>query len=972
MDFSNVTRYAVSSISTASEVSHTHTTLSLSLLSGGATESFFPTPIAASQGLAEVEPFTDLQVDVFECDGHARIRINSASGVRWEPDGIIDEGYRCESGSAASAVQVEVEVTEDPFAVTVFRVNPPAGVAGVSCTPTDVGAEFPGINNDWCTDNCFDGAGVLSAACDPAQGVQLCVCAGGSPTRTAIFDSTGHPLFFSDRYIEWGSASAASSSQYGLGERNSPLVLEKAEEGKAYTLFATENQFVPDWPLYSAHPFMLSSEGDASPDFNGLFALTSNAADIVLYPESYQLRLTGGMVDLFVFAGPGPEQVVQQFHTVVGAPFFPPLWSLGFHQCRYGFEDVGEVNFVLDQFESEAIPVDVIWVDIDYMNGFRDFTFDESTFSQTEMLQLSERVRAAEQRLVYILDPIIKIDEDYDTYTSGVEDNVFIRDYTGEDLQRVKSWPIVSVLPDFTHPNSTAWWTREVQKFFDMSPFDGLWLDMNEVTSFCDGRCVLDIDVENALYEQGTLYECTCSEFLYESSLRDDPPYQPAKGQRQCRASNDREDVAGLDCGTISMESRYYGQNGYGEEDLEYNMHNLYGMQQTAATVEAVRQVISPEDHLRPFVLTRAAFPGSGRLAAKWLGDNKSEWQDLRESVQGVLGFNMYGMPHVGADVCGFGGDSTPELCVRWTQFAAVAYPFFRNHNGLGYASQEPYVWGEPFTSHLREAIQLRYWLMPYLYGLFYRVHTEGGAIVKPLFFAAPNDPYALSTEEQVLLGDALLVTPVLYKDAETVRGYFPNVADWYNLADGSLQLSKSASRTTGDERFVNLNAPLDVIPIHVRSGKVVPLYLANDAVKTTEDLQAFGEYELVVALDSSVPTDAVMAAGDLYADDGVTELEFSEGGALTSFSVVKNTSAGDFTLSSTTVSVGGHASASLDKSNSITSIRIMGACSPSGVAVNDVSIPSSQISVNSETGQVTVEVSVVSTSAFVLKYACQ
>ncbi len=805
---------------------------------------------------------------------------------------------------------VEVDITPDPFAITVFRVD--------TATPT--------------------------------------------ATRTPIFNSTAHPLYFADRYIEWGSSTAASSRQYGLGERNAPLVLEKTDVGKPYALFATENPFDKDKPLYSAQPFMLSSEGDGSSAFNGLFVLTSNAADVVLYPESYELRLTGGIIDLFVFPGSGPEQVVQQFHAVVGTPLFPPLWSLGYHQCRYGFKNVAEVNYVLDQFDSEAFPVDVIWVDIDHMDGFRDFTFDNATFPQAEMLKLSERVREENQRLIYILDPIIKIDDNYDTYTSGVQDQIFLRDITGENLQRVKSWPIVSVLPDFTHPNSQSWWTRQVQQFYEMSPFDGLWLDMNEVTSFCDGRCVLDVAVEDALYEQGILFTCDCSEFLYEASTRDDPPYQPAKGQRQCRA--DRADVQGLDCGTISMEARYYGQEGYGPEDVEYNIHNLYAMQQTKATVEAVRQVIAPTARLRPFVLTRSGFPGSGRMALKWLGDNKSSFKDLRESVQGVLGFNMYGMPLVGADVCGFTGDTTPELCVRWTQFAAIAYPFFRNHNGIGWASQEPYVWGEPYTSYLREAIYLRYWLMPYLYSLFYRVHTNGGTVVKPLFFVAPNDMNALSTEEQVLLGDALLVTPVLYEGNETVRGYFPGIADWYNLVDGSLQ-----SYMPGDGRFVNLDAPIDVIPLHVRSGSVLPLYRANNTVRTTEDLQAFGEYELVVALDLSAPTGTVMAVGELYADDGVTELDFSSG-TLTSFSVVKNTDKGDFTLVSSSVTVGGRSSSLRNEANLITSIRIMGASAPpSMVTLNGESIPLTAISMDSTTGQVTIELSVLSSSSLNLRY---
>uniref|UniRef100_A0A673MD89 Glucosidase, alpha n=1 Tax=Sinocyclocheilus rhinocerous TaxID=307959 RepID=A0A673MD89_9TELE len=129
-------------------------------------------------------------------------------------------------------------------------------------------------------------------------------------------------------------------------------------------------------------------------------------------------------------------------------------------------------------------------------------------------------------------------------------------------------------------------------------------------------------------------------------------------------------------------------------------------------------------------------------------------------SVPGVLLFGLYGVPLVGADVCGFGGDTSEELCVRWTQLGAF-YPFMRNHNDRP-NPQEPYVFSQQAQGAMRTAITLRYSLLPFLYTLFHHAHTSGSTVARPLFLEFPTDPNCQSIDRQLLWGSSLLISLVL------------------------------------------------------------------------------------------------------------------------------------------------------------------------------------------------------------------
>lgn len=660
------------------------------------------------------------------------------------------------------------------------------------------------------------------------------------PGPDPVIWESGH-LYFADQYVQWGTAlpAPASSNIYGLGERVGSLLYAR-EEAQTYSFLASDQLTPPKLPLYGSHPYYLDVRPRPSPSSNsswnsashGVFLLNSNPMDVVLASDSLTYKSTGGILDLFFFAGPTPSEVTRQYQAVIGRPHLPPLWALGYHQCRWGYDNWTSIAKVADMFEAHALPLDVLWSDIDYMDKWKMFTFDPEHFAAADMKVLVDGLHAKGKRFVPIIDPGVYIEPGYEAYEDGLRRNVFVRDPTGGNFSIGKVWPGLVHYPDWTHPNASAYWNFHIQNFYDAVAIDGLWTDMNEVASFCDGRCLLTEADDNAAGSgDESLFVCNCST-RFDTLQWDDPPYQPLDTvSRQCRAQTGG-DVHGMDCGTLSMAARYHGGR-------ELDLHNLYGHLETKLTSAALAQVQAT----RPFVLTRSSFPGTGVHAAHWLGDNHATWHDLWKSGPGVLNFNLFGIPLVGSDVCGFTGDTTPELCSRWMQ-AGAFYPFFRNHNHIDAISQEPYALGDEVLAISRAMLRLRYALLPYWYSLFFRVHVDGGAVARPLFYQFPDDPLTFAMENQSMIGEALLVSPALELNQRVVRAYFPQGTRWFSWHTGAEVVPRESD--TQSTRFLDLETPLDTLQLHVRGGCVVPLQTPGNSSSE----QRAAPYHLLVSVE--------------------------------------------------------------------------------------------------------------------------
>lgn len=243
----------------------------------------------------------------------------------------------------------------------------------------------------------------------------------------------------------------------------------------------------------------------------------------------------------------------------------------------------------------------------------------------------------------------------------------------------------------------------------------------------------------------------------YPQSSLEDPPYLPYLVNHCPLRSR-----------TICMTARL-------SAGLSYNLHNLYGLTEAMVTRDAL-MTVRPKK--RPFIISRSTFVGQGKYSGLWSGDIHSTWEALQQSIPSILNFNMFGMPLVGADICGFNGNTTKQLCQRWQEVGAF-YPFARNHNSLGNMDQDPAFFGEDVAASSRKALLVRYQLLPVYYTLFYHASTRGETVVRPLFFEFAEDRTTFEIDWQFLVGSHIMVSPVLTPDTSEIDAYFP-AGRWY------------------------------------------------------------------------------------------------------------------------------------------------------------------------------------------------
>uniref|UniRef100_A0A674MFS8 Lysosomal alpha-glucosidase n=1 Tax=Takifugu rubripes TaxID=31033 RepID=A0A674MFS8_TAKRU len=497
-----------------------------------------------------------------------------------------------------------------------------------------------------------------------------------------IMNTTVAPLLFADQYLQL-STTLASHLVSGLGQHYSSLLLDV----NWTTLALWNRDMAPhaDANLYGSHPFYIVQEGDGMA--HGVFLLNSNAIEVILQPTPALTWIAlGGILDLYVFLGPDPQSVVRQYLQVIGYSMMPPYWSLGFHLCRWGYTTTNATREVVQRMRDAEFPMDVQWNDLDYAYKRRVFTLDPLRFG--DLPEMVEEFHMRGLRYILILDPGISTTSPPGTYApfqDGLKRDVFIKNSSGHILIG-KVWPGPTAFPDFTNPETRSWWEDCIRDFHSKVPVDGLWIDMNEPASFV----------------QGSVEGCPDSEL-------ENPPYTPSV-------------VGGrLSSGTLCMSAQQ-------KLSTHYNLHNMYGLTEAFATHSALIKIHGK----RPFVLSRSSFPGIGRFSGVWTGDVRSDWEQLRYSIPAVLQFSLSGVPLAGADVCGFGGDTAEELCVRWMQLGAF-YPFMRNHNDRPNA-----------VRHRSQTV-----------------------------------------DEQFLWGSSLLISPVLKRGAVEVAAYLPP-GTWYSLLNVS------------------------------------------------------------------------------------------------------------------------------------------------------------------------------------------
>jgi alpha-glucosidase len=502
---------------------------------------------------------------------------------------------------------------------------------------------------------------------------------------------------------------------YGFGERTG--FLDKTGEIKTnWTENCRKYDALTD-AMYQAIPVFIALRPELS---YGIFLNSTHWSrfDIgVKKPGILQMETHAPELDYYIIYGPKPEQILNTYTQLTGRMPLPPRWALGYHQCRWSYESETVVKELTKQFRTRKLPCDVIHLDIDYMQGYRVFTWSEKRFPNPENLiqYLSENGF----KTVTIIDPGVKYEPEanYTIFDQGLKQNYFIRKPNGE-LFHGYVWPDKAVFPDFLNPQVQKWWGECHQTLTNIG-IAGIWNDMNEPA----------ID-DRPLGDKGTKI-------------------------------------------TFPLDSL---QGPTEEKTTHAEAHNLYGLMMAKSSAQGLLK-LRPKQ--RSFVLTRSGYAGIQRWSSVWMGDNHSIWEHLEMSLPMLCNIGLSGVAFVGSDIGGFGGNATPELFARWMQLG-ILYPLMRGHSALSTSQHEPWVFGERVERICREYLELRYRLLPYLYSLFWEATQTGNPILRPLFYHYPNDTKTYTLSDQVLLGSAILAAPIYRPGIECRAVYLP-AGIWYD-----------------------------------------------------------------------------------------------------------------------------------------------------------------------------------------------
>jgi alpha-glucosidase len=585
----------------------------------------------------------------------------------------------------------------------------------------------------------------------------------------------------------WSSALAEGEVVYGGGERTGPL----NKRGRSMTFWTTDplpNHGEETGAMHQSVPFLTGLVGGKA--YGVYFDINERAEADIGKTQADILTYTSESADLvaYVLVGPMLGDVLRQYTSLTGRMPMLPRWAFGNQQSRWSYMSADDVLSVASEFRKQSIPCDAIYLDIDYMDGYRVFTWNSERFA--DPAGLIQTLRDQQIRLVTIIDPGVKVDADYAVYQEGTSKGYFARAADGAPFQGWV-WPGLSCWGDFAQPDARTWWGDQHRGLLDAG-VAGIWIDMNEPA-------------------QAGIFAPPSVKISHGETLPDDvlhgAPDDPITHAR---------------------------------------FHNAYGLEMAQATFEGLRRLRPNE---RPFVLTRAATAGSQRYAIVWNGDSTSSWENLRLAIPLNLGVGLSGFPMTGGDVGGFWQNTTAELLVRWTQLGALL-PFCRNHSAMGTAQQEPWAFGEPYTRMCREAIERRYQLLPYLLTLAHEATVNGAPMVRPLSWIDPTHTENLACDDEFLLGDGLLVAPVLDEGATSREVLLPP-GEWFAWGSSVLH--------AGNQRL-SVPVTLDIVPLYVRAGTILPLA----AVAQSTDGMTEQPLTLQVYLSAKNPS----ATADMWLDD--------------------------------------------------------------------------------------------------------
>lgn len=598
---------------------------------------------------------------------------------------------------------------------------------------------------------------------------------------------------------------------YGLGEANRGI----NKRGYKYISNNADNPHHHEdvYSLYASHNFIIVSGAQT---FGLYFDYPSTITFDVGYTKCDELHIfcDSADLDIYVITGDSPYDITKQFRKMIGRSYIPPKFAFGFGQSRWGYKTPEDFETVARKYRENHIPIDMVYMDIDYMDSYKDFTINDDFGDFSEYV---ENLKKDNIRLIPIIDAGVKIEEGYDVYEEGVANNYFCKRADGSDFVAAV-WPGYTHFPDVLNPEARRWFGAKYKILTDAG-IEGFWNDMNEPAIFFTPEGVGEL-------------KKAMKKFIEKDETVDD--VWGISGM-----------AAGVGNNPKDYASMYHNVDG--EMVRHDKVHNLFGYNMTRAAGEALRE-ISPDE--RRLLFSRSSYIGMHRYGGVWMGDNKSWWSHILLNIKMLPSMNMCGFLYTGADLGGFGCDTSRDLLLRWLALG-VFTPLMRDHSCEGTRNQECYQFEH--IEDFRNVIGVRYRLLPYIYSEYMKAALTDDMMFKPLAFEYPDDRIAAHVEDQLMLGNEIMIAPVYTQNAIGRYVYLPeNMLLVRFTADGAVEQTEMPA----GHHFVEV--PLNEVILFVRNGKCIPVVDVAECVadidKTTMQLIGYKNSSYV-----------------LYDDDGYT-----------------------------------------------------------------------------------------------------
>lgn len=634
----------------------------------------------------------------------------------------------------------------------------------------------------------------------------------GTPINTdavvaKIFPSKGNIPYLKKQSDSFTYKLTESDRIYGLGEN----VRGINKRGWIYESNCSDqpNHTEGQHSLYGAHNFFVV---DGKEQFGVFFDYPGKLILDMAYTKIDEIRITpeDWNMDVYIIEGKDILTIIKEFRTLIGRSYIPPKWAFGYGQSRWGYQSADDIRKVVKGYRDNGIPLDSVYMDIDYMERFKDFTVNEETFP--DFPKFVKEMEKEHIHLVPIIDAGVKIEEGYETYEEGVEKGYFCKEKDGSDFVGAV-WPGRVHFPDFLNKDARKWFGKQYKILLDQG-IEGFWNDMNEPAIFYSEK-----NLEAVMKK------------IQKMDNRDMDMWE---------VFGFRDLVNGLANNADDYKSFYHNMDG--KKVCHDKVHNLYGYNMTRAAGEAFEE-LCPEKRI--LIYSRASYIGMHRYGGTWMGDNQSWWSHLLMNLQMLPSMNMCGFLYTGADLGGFGCDTTEDLVLRWLELG-IFTPLMRNHSALGTREQEAYQ----FTNKeaFKNIIGIRYGLMPYIYSEYMKAALRNEMLFTPLAFAYPEDEYAKQTEDQLLMGESIMIAPVYTQNATGRYVYLPEKMKLIRMK--SMNDIKTEVLEKG---HYYIDVALDEVVFFIRPEKIVPYTMGGQfleeaekqELKTLHFVTGKAEYEL-------------------------------------------------------------------------------------------------------------------------------